>query len=198
MSKPELINLWPSGARERTDLKRRLVVEVIAVGLLVSLLAVAGALWLNWRMTKVTQVNEVLNKELKALEVKSVEGTVNGGADESLMRLQAQWREHRAGQLNWLAALGVVEQDGIKLTQVKQSEKTLLITGEADNPDQAKIALERFVSKSNRYRLLNLTMLESKTKSEQTTWRFSAELTDEVKPSTAVTAEQTVIQKEQP
>lgn len=197
MSRPNLINLWPSGARERTNLKHRLIIEALLAGLLVILLTTAAAVFLNWRASKVAAVNDTLNQELNAVQAKGKNGPQAAGSEASHSNLSSQWREQRAGQLNWLASLGDLAGSGIHIGQIKQSDKSLLLSGETQDPTVAKEALERFVQKINRYRLLNWTLLESKEKSGQTTWHFNAELVDDGKNAPEV-KNKPDLQKEQP
>lgn len=196
MSRRQLINLWPSGARERTNLKHRLITEALIAVLLAIVLMAAVATYLNWRASKVVAVNETLNQALNALQIKG-DGQAHAAGSETLQsNLQNQWREKRAGQLNWLASLGDLAGSGIQIGQIKQSDKTLFLSGETQDPILAKEALEGFVQKINRYRLLNWTLLESKEKSGQTTWHFNAELMDDGK--THEDNNKPALQKEQP
>ena len=177
------LNLWPVGAHERVDSRRQLLLESVFAGLLVVFSIMAVSTWFSWRTAQVRAVNAELTQAQQLLQDKK-EGGEAGLYDAEQIKLQNEWRAQRSGQLNWLVALAQASSKEVKFTSVKQSSTGLTIAGQANDPETIKNAMSLFASKMNHYKLLKLTLLESKKSGsttlkkrvEQSQWLFGAEL----------------------
>lgn len=191
------LNLWPVDARERVDPRRQLLFESIFVGLLVVLFIMSISAWFSWRTAKVRAVNAELNQAQRLLHDQSEVGDVAGLHDAEVARLQNEWRAQRSGQLNWLVALAEASSNEVKFVSVKQSNANLIISGQANDPDAIKNAMNSFASKMSSYTLLKLTLLENKKAGQevlnkgvgQSPWSFGAELGAPVASAPARSAE---------
>ena len=176
------LNLWPMDVHEQVDVRRQMVVEVFFSGLLVLLLVTATCVWLSWRTAQVKAVNVQLSQAQHALQGQDTAGGETDVADAELARLQNGWRAQRSGQLNWLVALAEVSSQNVKFTSVKQSNTHWAIEGQANDPESIKNAMNLFAQKMDRYRVVKLTLLQSKSPrsldgkvTDKGLWIFGAE-----------------------
>ncbi|TDR33008.1 hypothetical protein [Hydromonas duriensis] len=170
MKHTKLLNLWPTPESVRLNLQKRLWAEWCLTVAVVALCVCSAWLYVHWRISQTTLVNDMLTQEIAQMQAQAGASTSNEAQQWS------DWRYRHAGQLDWMVRLAEASSAEVSFLNAKQTDDKLTLVGQTTNPTFAKNALNLFAEHTKRYPQLKLTQFEQKTEKGQTRWLFSAEL----------------------